>query len=161
MSPTVSHLGHLVPSWLYCLGGCETCRWGSPAGWSRSLGKTFEDYICPCFWLCSPFLVHHGVHSCCDPLSHAFKLFWKSEPRLAFPLRRGLSGIFVTTVEKVAHWGVSNRRTCLSLWGLSFWSLMKERSGEVDAPLKPQIPSRPYVKWGEDSFGSFTTEPSC
>lgn len=157
MSPTASHLEHLVPSWLYHLGGCGTCRW-----WSRSLGKTFEDYICACFCLCSPFLVYHGVHSCCDPLSHAFRIFWKSEPRLAFPLRRGLAGVLVTALEKVTHGGISNRRTCLSLWELSlvldkgkkWWSQCTlEAANALQALCEP--------RWRHGSFDSFTTEPSC
>lgn len=110
----------------------EVGRWGRPLKIMSALASAFALFSWS-IMACTAAVTHSAIPS----------KYSESQPRLAFPLRRGLSGVLVTALEKVTHGGISNRRTSLSLWGLSFWSLIKERNDGVNVPLKPQMPSRP------------------
>lgn len=165
MSPTVSHLGHLVPSWLDRLGGCrpvggeakptEVGHWGRPLRLRLPLLLALLSF---------PGLSWHA------------QLLWPTQPCLQNILKVWTQINLSSqkgTVRCLCHptWESNTSRylqqedKCLSLWGLSFWSLVKERSGGVNVPLKPQMPSRLQalreLRIRHGSFGSFTTEPSC
>lgn len=100
----------------------EVGRWGRPLKSMSALASAFA-------------LLSWSIMACTVAVTHSAmpSKYSESQPRLAFPLRRGLSGVLVTALEKVTYRGISNRRTCLSLWRLSFWSLIKERSDRVNA----------------------------